>query len=132
MPYGSRKPIRPKPADVSIETNHIREQPPRTGKHGGACPSTSTQCVHALQGGEAVVGIDTRLASLVEFISKDVQHKLAIALRVDVPVGLVVETLSQRRCVDEVAIVRHADSIRAVHIERLCLCVGAATSSGVS
>jgi hypothetical protein len=26
----------------------------------------------------------------------------------------------------------HADSVRAVHIERLCLCVGAAASGGVS
>jgi hypothetical protein len=47
-------------------------------------------------------------------------------------VRFVVETLSQRRGIDEVAIVRHADSVWAVHVERLCLCIGAAASGRVS
>jgi hypothetical protein len=47
-------------------------------------------------------------------------------------VRLVVKTFSERGRIDEVAIVRHADSVRAVHIERLCLCIGAAAGRGVS
>lgn len=48
------------------------------------------------------------------------------------PVSFVVESLSQRRGVDKVAIVGHADAVRAVHVERLSLRIGTAASSRVS
>lgn len=103
-----------------------------TSKHGSACPSTNAQLVHALESGKAVIGVNTRLASLVELISKDVQHELTVALGVDVSVRLVIKTFSERGRVDEVAIVRHADSVRTIHVERLCLCMGAAAGGRVS
>lgn len=48
------------------------------------------------------------------------------------PVCFVVETLAQCRGIDEVAVVGHGDSVRAVDVERLSLCVGTASSSRIS
>lgn len=61
-----------------------------TSQHGSASPSASTQLVHPLQRGKAVVCIDTRLARLIELVGEDVQHKFTVALSVDVSVSLVV------------------------------------------
>jgi hypothetical protein len=92
-----------------------------TSKHGSACPTTNAQLVHPFQGCKAVASVDTGLASLVQLIGEDVQHELAVALRVDVPVRFMVESLSQRRSVDQVTIVRHADTVGAVDVEGLSL-----------
>jgi hypothetical protein len=46
--------------------------------------------------------------------------------------GLVIESLAQCRGIDEVAIVRHTNTVRAVDVERLSLGVGAAAGCGVS
>ena len=48
------------------------------------------------------------------------------------PVSLVVQSLAQRGGVDEVAVVGHADTVRAVDVEGLSFSVRAATGSGVS
>ena len=48
------------------------------------------------------------------------------------PVGLVVESLAQRGGVDEVTIMSHADTVRAVDVKGLGLRVCAAASCGVS
>lgn len=47
-------------------------------------------------------------------------------------VRLVVKALAQGRCVDEVAVVGHADAVRAVHVERLGFRVGTAAGGGVA
>lgn len=47
-------------------------------------------------------------------------------------VCLVIKTLAQGGGVDEVAVVGHADAIRAVNVERLCFRVGAAAGGGVA
>src|SRR4051812_36447559 len=100
-----------------------------TSQHSSASPSTSTQFVHPLQRGKAVVCIDTCLARLVELVGEDVQHKLTVTLGVDMPVSLMVESLAQCRGVDEISVVRHANAVWAVYIERLSFSIRT-TASG--
>lgn len=118
--------------NVSIQDRICSEFRLHTSQHSGTCPSTSAKLVHPLQCREAVISVDTCLARLVELIREDIQHQLAIALRVDVSMSLVVQALAQRRGIDEVAIVSHTDAVRAVYVEGLSLRVCAAAGSGVS
>jgi len=48
------------------------------------------------------------------------------------PVSLMVESLAQCWCVDEVSVVRHANAVWAIDIERLGFSVCTAASGGVS
>jgi hypothetical protein len=103
-----------------------------TSKHGSARPTTNAKLVHSFQSCKAIAGIDTGLASLVELIGEDVQHELTIALCVDVSVGDLIKALSESWGVDEVAVVGHADTVRAVNIKRLSFRVGTAAGGGVA
>lgn len=104
----------------------------KASKHGGTCPAANALLVHPAQSIEAVLGVDTGLAGLVELVGKNVQHQLAVTLRVDVTVSLLVEDALELGSVDEVAIVGQADSIWAVYVEGLGFRVGAAAGRGVS
>jgi hypothetical protein len=84
-------------------------------------PSSLAALVHARQGVEDILGVDTSLASLVQLIGEDVEHEFTVAVSVDMSVGFPVEKLTQLRCVGQVAVVAQADAVRAVHIERLSL-----------
>ena len=103
-----------------------------TCKHGCTCPSANAKIVHPFQGCKAIVGVDTGLSSLVQLIGEDVQHKLTVALRVDMPVCVLIEELAELRRINQVAVVGHADAVRAVHVEWLCLSVRAATGCGIT
>jgi hypothetical protein len=92
-----------------------------TSKHGSARPATNTELVHAFESSKAIVGIDTRLSSLIQLISEDVQHEFTVTLGIDMPVCFVVKSLAQCGSVDEVAVMGHGNTVWAVHVERLRL-----------
>ena len=46
--------------------------------------------------------------------------------------GFVIQSSSQGRGIDEIPVVRHADAVRTIDVERLGLSVGTAASSWVS
>lgn len=46
--------------------------------------------------------------------------------------GLVIESLAQRRGIDEIAVVSHADTVRAVDVEGLSFSIRTAAGGGVS
>ena len=88
--------------------------------------------VHALQGGKDVLLVDSGFSGLVEFAGKDVQHQLAVTVGVDVSVGLLVKELAKLRSIDEVAIVREDNSVRAVDVKWLGFRRRACARRGVS
>jgi len=102
-----------------------------TSQHSSACPATFTALVHAAQGGEEVLFVDTSLLCLTQLIGEDVQHELTVTISVDVAVGFQVQVALQLWSIDQVAIVSQADTVGAVNVEGLGLCIGAATSSRV-
>jgi len=59
-------------------------------------------------------------------------HQFAIAIGIDVPVTLFVEVYPKILGIDQIAVVRKRNSVRAVHVEGLSLSTRAAASSGVS
>ena len=103
-----------------------------TSQHSSTSPSTGTQLVHPLQRRKAIVCINTCFARFVKLIRENVQHKFTVALGVDMPVSLVIESLAQCRCVDQVSVVRHANAVWAVDVERLGFGVCTAASGRVS
>lgn len=68
--------------------------------------------------------VDTGLLGLAELIGEDVEHQLAVTVGVDVTVGFKVKVLPEVSGIDEVTVVRKADTVGAVHVERLGLGVG--------
>lgn len=70
---------------------------------------------------------DRRHCSNIEHL-----HQFAITVGVDVPVALLVEVDPKFLGIDQIAVVRERNSVRAVHVEGLCLSTRAAASSGVS
>lgn len=76
--------------------------------------------------------INASLFGFVELISKHVEHKLTVTVCVDVSVGLEVEETFKCLRINQVAIVRKAYTIRAVHVKWLSLGIGAATGCWIS
>ncbi len=103
-----------------------------TGKHRGTGPSALTLAIHAAETGKEILGIDSRLLRLVELVGKDVDHQLAVAVRVDVPMRLLVKEALELLRVDEVPVVRKANAVGTIDIEGLSLGIGAASSSRIS
>jgi hypothetical protein len=103
-----------------------------TRKHRCASPSANAEFVHPFQGCKAIVGVDTRLSRLIQLIRENVQHELAVALGVDMPVCVLVQELAKLGRVDQVAVVGHTDAVWTVDVEWLCLGVRAASGRGVS
>jgi hypothetical protein len=103
-----------------------------TCKHSCACPSANATLIHPFQGCKAIASIDTRLASLIELAGEDVQHQLAVALSVDMPMGILIQEAPQLGGINKVPVVCEANSIRAVHVKGLRFRVRAAASRRVS
>ena len=78
----------------------------RTRKHRGARPTALAPVICPFQSGETVLGVDACLAILMQFVRENVEHDLAVALRVDVTVRLLVQELLELRGVDQVAVMR--------------------------
>jgi hypothetical protein len=124
--------MRPKPEHVLARCVAVTVQELSTCKHSRTCPSTNAELIHSFQGCKAIVGVDTRFPSLVQLVCEDVQHKLAIALCVDMPVRVLIEEFAELRRIDQVAVVGHADTVRAVDVKGLSLGIRAATCRWVS
>ena len=103
-----------------------------TSKHSSTSPATLAALVHAGQTGEEVLVVDTGLLGLTQFISKDVEHELTVTVSVDVTVSLEIQVLPKLSSVDQVTVVRKADTVRAVHVERLSLGIGTGSRGRVS
>lgn len=104
----------------------------RTSKHRRTGPSALASTIHPAETGKEILRIDTGLLGLVELVRKDVEHQLAVAVRVDMPMRLLVEKVLEPLRVDEVSVVRKTDAVGAVDVERLRLGVGATSSRRIS
>ena len=100
--------------------------------HGGTRPSANAARVRSLQGRKAVVGVHAGLSSLIQLVGKDVQHELAVAVRVDVSVGLQIQVTLQLVSIDQIAVVSQTDAVRTVDIKWLSLGVGTTPRGWVS
>ncbi|KAI5309825.1 hypothetical protein KEM55_002324, partial [Ascosphaera atra] len=95
------------PQDQGTDAVRVPEaQDPEAGEHGGAGVAAVALVVHLAEGVEEVLVVDTGLFGLVELVRENVQHELAVAVRVDVAVRLVVEEVLQLAGVDQVPVVR--------------------------
>ena len=92
----------------------------KASEHGGASPAALAFCIGSLQGGEAVVAVDTCFSRFIQFVGEDVEHELAVAVGVDVAVGFLVQEALELRSIDEITIVREGDA-GGVDEERLSL-----------
>lgn len=101
--------------------------PSLTGKHSGTGPAANTSVIHSTEGVDNVLIIDTCLPRLIQLIGKDVEHQLAVTVRIDVPVRFEVEKVLEIGRIYEVARCREADSVRAVNVEWLCFGTSART-----
>lgn len=94
-------------------------QDAETSNHGSDGPTTLAPLVRLLEGTEDVVCVDTGLAGLVQGVGEDVEHQLAVRVGVYMTVSLLVEIVAQSGSVDEVTVVRKADAVGRVDVERL-------------
>jgi hypothetical protein len=89
-----------------------------TSEHGDTSVGSSAACHGSLHGGEDILLVDStisinigdkkadspELSGLLEIVGKDVEHELRVRVCVDVPVGLGIKLLPERRGVDEVSV----------------------------
>lgn len=94
-------------------------QDTEASNHGSDSPATLAPLVRLPEGNEDVVGVDTRLAGLVQGVGKDVEHQLAVRVGVHMTMGLFIEIAAQGGSVDEVTVVRKANAVGRVDVERL-------------
>lgn len=120
----------PYPAQSQCEAGKRRQQP--TSQHCCACPSTFTPPVHATQCRKDVIAVNARFAGDIEFVGKDIQHQLTVAICIDVSMCLLIEEVFQLEGIDEVAVVRETYAIGTVDEERLRLSVCACARGGIS
>jgi len=90
-----------------------------TRNHGCTRPATLTPLIHTRQRLEDILDVGTSFARLAQLMSKDIEHKLAIAVGVDVPMSDEIEELGQLWRINEVAIVGKANAMGAVAVKRL-------------
>ena len=90
-----------------------------------------TSVVQSAETAEQILVVDTGLFRLAKFVGKDVQHQLAVAVGVDMPVGLGIQVLSELVRVDEIAVMGEADTIGAIDVEWLRLYLGACPGGGI-
>ena len=105
---------------------------PKTSQHGSASPTTNASGVHPTQAAEDILLVDTGFTSLVELTGEDVEHQLAVAIGIDVSVGLSVQKGSELLRIDQITIVSESDTVWTVDIEGLCLGARAASCSRIS
>lgn len=58
---------------------------------------------------EDVLLVDAELSSFLEVVGEDIQEKLGVAVGVDMTMGIGVEELFERGCVDEVTVLLDTD-----------------------
>lgn len=78
---------------------------------------------HVLDCGENIFLVDPELARLLEIIRKDIEEELRIRVGVDMSVCVCVQELLELTGIGKVPIVAKNNTIGAIHIERLRLCV---------
>ena len=123
--------MRPKPIWIKqVETMKVLMMV-HTCKHRCASPSSNATLVHSRQCRKAVSCVHACLSSFVQLICEDIQHQLAVAVGIYVPICLLVQKALELRSVDQVAVMRKADSIWAVDVEWLRFRIGATSSSGI-
>ena len=83
-------------------------QDAKPGNHGRGGPRSLASLVCLGHGAEDVVDVDTGLARIVEGVGKDIEHQLAVRVRVDMTMGFFVEVAAQLGGVDQVAVVGKA------------------------
>lgn len=106
--------------DEGADTVFVTEsQDSEASNHGSDGPATLAPLVRLPEGNEDVVGVDTSFASLVQGVGKDVEHQLAVGVGVHMTMGLFIEISAQGGSVDEVTVVREADAVGRVDVERL-------------
>ena len=103
-----------------------------TGQHRSASPAADASPVHSAQARKEVFFVDASLLCLVKLVGEDIEHQLAIAICVDMPMGLVVKETLELLRVDEVSIMSKANTVRAVNVKRLRFRVGTASSRRIS
>jgi hypothetical protein len=89
-----------------------------TSEHSNTSVSSSTACHGSLHSGEDILLVDSTISieiwvkkadlpefsGLLEVVGKDVEHELRVRVGVDVPVGLGIKLLPERRGVDEISV----------------------------
>ncbi len=115
MPCGSRKPT------IAVAEDHR--------DHGVAA---ATAAIHGAERREDVGGRDARRADALQLGREHVQQHLGIGGRVEVPAVLADQHLGQLDRVGQVAVVREADAVGRVHVERLRLGGAVAAGRGIA
>lgn len=91
----------------------------KSSNHSRTRPTTLTPLIHPRKRIENIFLIHTRFARFIQFIRKDIQHQLAVAICVDMAMRLLVEMFPQFARVHEVTIVCEADTVGTVDVEWL-------------
>jgi len=68
--------------------------------------------------------VHTSLLGLTQLISEDVEHELTVTIGVDVTVGLEIQMPLKLTGIDQITVVRKANTVRAVDVEWLSFGIG--------
>ena len=105
-----------------------KAQDPVTDDHGHDCVTATAPAIHCARSSEDVGRRHARGAHALQFRGKHVQQHLGIGLAVQVTPILTDQHLGELGGIGQVAVVREADAVGRVHVERLRL--GSAVTAG--
>jgi hypothetical protein len=103
-----------------------------TDHHGDHGVAAAAAAIDRIGGGEYIGRCDARRADTLHFGGQHVEQDLGIGGGVQVAAVLPHHHFGELARIGQVAVVRQTDSIRRIHVERLCIVRAVAAGGGVA